>query len=63
MYPIYKIKGVKMTKVISRDPNDFNVPGVLVEITAAEAEAMGVTPELAMSEADAMEANEDALIA
>ena len=52
-----------MDKVISTDPRDFGVPGVLIEVTAADAKIMGVMPELAMSEADAMEANGDELIA
>ena len=52
-----------MDKIISTDPRDFNVPGVIIEVTAAEAEMMGVMPESAMSAADAMEANDDALIA
>lgn len=52
-----------MDKVISTNPKDFNVPGVVIEVTAADAEMMGVTPELAMSADDAMEANGDALIA
>lgn len=46
-----------MKKVISKDPKDFGIPGVLIEVTAADIELMGITPELAMSQADAMEAN------
>lgn len=56
-------KTIAMPKVISTNVRDFDVPGVLIEVTAEDAKVMAITIELAISEADAMDANSDELIA
>lgn len=45
--------------LVSRSPDDLLVPGVVVEVTPAAAEAMGAFEETAMSADDAWEANAD----
>lgn len=52
---------VRVVPMVSRSPEDSDVPGVQVEYTAEEAEAMGAFEETALSEADAWEANMDLL--
>lgn len=47
----------KTYPVISRNPDDLDVPGVQVEFTADEAERWGAFEETAMSEEDAWESN------
>lgn len=45
--------------VLSNDLADLMVPGVVVEVDAAEAESLGAFEETALSEADAWDANTD----
>jgi type IV secretion system protein VirB1 len=50
---------VRRDPLVSRSPDDLLVPGVLVEVTRDEAEAMGAFEETALSEDEAWEANAD----
>ena len=45
--------------VLSNDFADLLVPGVLVEVDAAEAESLGIFEETALTEAEAWDANAD----
>ena len=45
--------------VVSRCFEDFLVPGVIVELTPEEAEALGAFEETALDEAAAWESNDD----
>ncbi len=45
--------------IVSNTIADLLVPGVVVELDAAEAEALGAFEETALTEADAWEANAD----
>ena len=45
--------------MLSSDFADLMVPGVVVEVDAAEAESLGAFEETALSEADAWDANTD----
>ena len=45
--------------LLSDDPADMMVPGVMVEVDAAEAERLGAFEETALTEAEAWEANAD----
>jgi len=45
--------------VLSNDLADLMVPGVVVEVDAAEAESLGAFEETALSETDAWDANTD----
>ena len=45
--------------VLSDSITDLLIPGVVVELDAAEAEALGAFEEIALTEADAWEANAD----
>ena len=45
--------------LLSDDPADMMVPGVVVEVDAAEAERLGAFEETALTEADAWESNAD----
>jgi hypothetical protein len=45
--------------VISLSMEDFLTPGVMVEVTPDEAEAMGAFEETALDEADAWDSNDD----
>lgn len=47
------------TAVISRNLADLLVPGMLVELDAAEAESLGAFAETALTEAEAWDANPD----
>ena len=47
------------TAVISASFADLLVPGVLVELDAAEAESLGAFAETALTEAEAWDANAD----
>lgn len=48
--------------IVSRDYRDMLTPGVVVELTIEEAEALGLCEELALSEADAWASNSDPAI-
>lgn len=45
--------------IVSTSPDDFLIPGVVVELDAGEAEDIGAFEENALSEAEAWEANAD----
>lgn len=45
--------------LLSNNIADLLVPGVVVEVDAAEAESLGAFDEIALTEADAWEANAD----
>ena len=45
--------------LLSDDPADMMVPGVVVEVDAAEAERLGAFEETALTEAEAWESNPD----
>jgi hypothetical protein len=45
--------------VLSDNITDLLIPGVMVELDTAEAEALGAFEEIALTEADAWEANAD----
>ncbi len=45
--------------LLSDDMADLLVPGVVVEVDAAEAESLGAFEETALTEADAWDANAD----
>ena len=45
--------------LLSDDFTDLLVPGIMVEVDAAEAESLGAFEETALSEADAWDANAD----
>ena len=45
--------------LLSDDPADMMVPGVVVEVDAVEAESLGAFEETALTEAEAWEANAD----
>jgi hypothetical protein len=45
--------------LLSDDPADMMVPGVIVELDAAEAERLGAFEETALTEAEAWESNAD----
>ncbi len=49
----------KFDPVISLDNQDFQIPGVQIELDPDEAESLGAFEETALSEADAWEANID----
>ena len=51
--------GAKFDPVISLDNQDFQIPGVQIELDPDEAESLGAFEETALSEADAWEANID----
>jgi hypothetical protein len=45
--------------MLSNDPADMMLPGIVVEMDADEAESLGAFEETALSEADAWDANTD----
>ncbi len=45
--------------MLSNDPEDMMLPGIVVEMDADEAESFGAFEEIALSEADAWDANTD----
>jgi hypothetical protein len=47
------------TAIVSTSPDDLLIPGVVVELDAYEADAIGAFEENALTEAEAWEANAD----
>ncbi len=52
-------RNVSAEALLSDDPADMMVPGVMVEVDAAEAERLGAFEETALTESDAWESNAD----
>jgi len=48
-----------VTAILSTSPDDLLIPGVVVELDAHEADALGAFEENALGEAEAWEANAD----
>ena len=56
------MKAKPLNPIVSRDYRDMLTPGVVVELTTEEAEALGLCEELALSETDAWASNGDPAI-
>lgn len=59
MIPNRKPPGPAANALLSDDIADLLVPGVVVEVDAAEAESLGAFEETALTEAEAWDANAD----